>query len=221
MEGSGPILASRYWPLGPNGTLIMQRPDPAKRSQILDTAARLFASRPFHEVKLDEIAARARIGKGTVYVYFSRKEDLYISRVHEALCRLIDEMRAELATAAGDARTRLTLVIGKLVDFAYGFPDLFELLRAGLPLADKRLLEKRAELAHAVEDVVRHGVRRGELDDLHPELTAQYMLAFLRVAMLHRPAGTSSSTLKQHMLRVLGSGLFCAHTPKARKKARR
>lgn len=44
----------------------MQRPDDAKRRQILDTAARLFAAKPFQEVKLDDIAAAAKLGKGTI-----------------------------------------------------------------------------------------------------------------------------------------------------------
>jgi AcrR family transcriptional regulator len=199
----------------------MQRPDPTKRAQILATAARLFATKPFHEVKLDDIAAKARIGKGTLYVYFSSKEDLYISLVHEALCRLVDDVRANLAAAAQGTETRLAIVIGKLVDFAYAFPDLFELLRAGLHFSDKKLLEKRAELAHVVEEVLRAGVRRREIDDAHPELTAQYVLAFLRVAMLHRPEGTTARKLKDHMLRVLSRGLFSGRTVKTRKQARR
>jgi AcrR family transcriptional regulator len=199
----------------------MQRPDPAKRAQILSNAARLFATKPFHEVKLDDIAAKARIGKGTLYIYFSSKEDLYISLVHEALSRLVGEMRADLAVAAPDTATRLALVVGKLVDFAFAFPDLFELLRAGLHFSDKKLLEKRAELAQVVEEVLRAGVRRREIEDAHPELTAQYVLAFLRVAMLHRPEGTTARKLKDHMFRVLSRGLFCTRTEKTRKKARR
>jgi len=199
----------------------MQRPDPAKRAQILTTAARLFATKPFHEVKLDAIAEKARIGKGTLYVYFASKEDLYISLVHEALSRLVDDVRADLVAASSKTEARLAIVIGKLVDFAYAFPDLFELLRAGLHFSDKKLLEKRAELAQVVEEVLRAGVRRREIEDAHPELTAQYVLAFLRVAMLHRPEGTTARKLKDHMLRVLSRGLFTGRAVKARKKARR
>jgi AcrR family transcriptional regulator len=203
----------------------MQRPDPLKRAQILATAARLFASKPFHEVKLDAIAAKARIGKGTLYIYFASKEDLYISLVTEALSRLVDEMRADLAVAAEGAGARLALVVGKLVDFAFAFPDLFELLRSGLHFSDRKLLDKRAELAHVVESVLRAGVRRGEIDDENPDLTAQYVLAFLRVAMVHRPAGTTARKLKDHMFQVLSRGVFRTQRSRpskgARKKARR
>src|SRR4051812_13319197 len=57
----------------------MQRPDEKKRAQIVATAARLFATRPYHKVRLEDIATDARIGKGTLYIYFDNKEDLYFS----------------------------------------------------------------------------------------------------------------------------------------------
>jgi AcrR family transcriptional regulator len=48
----------------------MQRLDEAKRKAITKSAARMFAARPFHEVRLDDVAASAKISKGTVYLYF-------------------------------------------------------------------------------------------------------------------------------------------------------
>jgi AcrR family transcriptional regulator len=55
----------------------VQRPDDRKRREIMRVAARMFARRPFHEVRLDEIAAATRLGKGTLYVYFASKDDLH------------------------------------------------------------------------------------------------------------------------------------------------
>jgi AcrR family transcriptional regulator len=51
----------------------MQRLKEAKREAILETAAKLFAQRPFHEVRLEDVASAAHIGKGTVYIYFKSK----------------------------------------------------------------------------------------------------------------------------------------------------
>ena len=58
----------------------MQRPDEQKRQLIIDTAARFFATQPFHKVRLDDVAAAAQVGKGTLYIYFKSKEDLYVSQ---------------------------------------------------------------------------------------------------------------------------------------------
>jgi len=53
----------------------MQRPDEKKRQLIANTAAKLFATRPFHKVKLDDVASAAGVGKGTLYIYFKSKEE--------------------------------------------------------------------------------------------------------------------------------------------------
>jgi AcrR family transcriptional regulator len=46
----------------------MQVPNEQKRRHITSAAARMFAARPFHKVRLDDIAAAAGVGKGTLYV---------------------------------------------------------------------------------------------------------------------------------------------------------
>src|SRR5262249_29626690 len=154
----------------------MQRPNELRRREITRVAARLFATQPFHAVTLERIAAEARIGKGTLYVYFDGKEDLYRSLILEALTELCGELARELGTRAGPSWERLALVIERLAAFAQRFPHLFELLRAGVEPDDPRLLEKRRELLRMIEGVLRAGARAGELADRHPELTAQYVL---------------------------------------------
>ncbi|MGA9063147.1 MAG: helix-turn-helix domain-containing protein [Terracidiphilus sp.] len=49
------------------------------RSQILSTAIELFSRRGLDAVTIDEIAAAADVGKGTVYNYFTTKEDIVVA----------------------------------------------------------------------------------------------------------------------------------------------
>ncbi len=51
--------------------------DPAKRAQILDGAKRCFMSLGFEASSMNEITAEAGVSKGTLYVYFKDKEDLF------------------------------------------------------------------------------------------------------------------------------------------------
>ena len=62
----------------------MQRPNEIKRQAILKAARTAFTRRPFHEVKLDDVATAARVGKGTIYVYFPSKDQLYLELVRDA-----------------------------------------------------------------------------------------------------------------------------------------
>jgi AcrR family transcriptional regulator len=53
---------------------------PEKRAEeILDAAMRVFCRRGLHKTKLEEVAREAGISKGTIYLYFKNKEDLFIA----------------------------------------------------------------------------------------------------------------------------------------------
>jgi AcrR family transcriptional regulator len=51
--------------------------DPAKRQQIIDGAKRCFLNLGFEAASMNDIAAEAGVSKGTLYVYFADKEDLF------------------------------------------------------------------------------------------------------------------------------------------------
>lgn len=51
--------------------------DPAKRAQILDGAKRCFMQLGFEAASMNEITTEAGVSKGTLYVYFKDKEDLF------------------------------------------------------------------------------------------------------------------------------------------------
>jgi AcrR family transcriptional regulator len=179
-----------------------------KRRQILDTAARLFAAKRFHEVKLDAIAAKARLGKGTIYLYFKSKEDLYAALIIDGLEMLLRALgvRAE-RRAGGSAWAEIEGIVDALLGFARRNPHLYTLLRSGGMIDDERLTELRAGLTKHCERALRRGVRSGEFADPHPALTAQYLLSFVRVALLYAPKGIKDTTLRGHILRVLGDGI--------------
>ncbi len=57
---------------------IRQQLIEARRNQILDAAARVFAEKGFHRATTREIAGAAGVSEGTIYNYFASKEDLLI-----------------------------------------------------------------------------------------------------------------------------------------------
>jgi AcrR family transcriptional regulator len=63
-----------------------ERADTAKRRQILDGARRMFLAHGFDAASMNEIAREAGVSKGTLYVYFKNKEELFEAIV-EAQCR--------------------------------------------------------------------------------------------------------------------------------------
>ena len=49
-----------------------------KKNNIIKIAANLFSQKSFHDVTMDEIAEKVGVAKGTIYLYFSSKDNLYL-----------------------------------------------------------------------------------------------------------------------------------------------
>ncbi len=186
----------------------MQRPDDKKRASIIAAAVRLFSSRPFHEVLLDDVAAAAKVGKGTVYIYFSNKEDLYDTIVLEAFDRIIHRLK-DLSDQDGSAWDVLSQMVHELITWAHANPSFYKMIMQGA--SDRvrpRLTRKRKQLGQTFEKVLRHGVETGQMEDDMPDLTAQYIPACVRAAVKYGPARTSVDQVAEHLLEFLSARLL-------------
>lgn len=191
----------------------MQRPDDKKRAAIISAAVRQFGNHPFHEVLLDDIAAAAKVGKGTVYIYFSSKEDLYDTIVLEAFDQIISQLRV-LARREGSAWDVLSQMVEELLVWARANPNFYKMIMQGA--SDRvrpRLVRKRKQLGQAFESVLRRGVEAGEFEDEFPELTAQYIPACVRASVRYGPAHAGASDSARHLLRFLEAHLLRGVTP--------
>lgn len=74
----------------------MRTADPAKSRRIIDAAIQLFAERPFHEVRMEDIAARAQVAKGTLYLHYNDKEDLFLGIMNDGLRSLVERLEESL-----------------------------------------------------------------------------------------------------------------------------
>jgi len=71
------------------GTVRPSRLEPQqRREQLLDIGAALFAEKPYEDVWVEEIAARAGVSRATLYHYFPSKRDLYVAIFKRASNRL-------------------------------------------------------------------------------------------------------------------------------------
>jgi AcrR family transcriptional regulator len=186
----------------------MQRPDDLKRQKITEAAARLFAARPFHEVRLDEIAADAQVGKGTLYIYFRGKEDLYFSIIQDGFTHLLEGLKQQVTQAPAPWEA-LERIVQSLVAFAFEYPHFFELMRTMGPPQESQepLLHLRQELTAIIGRTLERGIEQGVLQDPLPALTAVFIPGLVRSAMLYGPRDMTSQMLTERILHLLARGL--------------
>lgn len=95
-----------------------QRRKDARPAEILSAALDVFAERGFAAAKLDEVAARAGVSKGTLYLYFESKEELFRSVVRGLLLPTVATAERRIAEHTGSATELLrglVLTFGRVI----------------------------------------------------------------------------------------------------------
>src|SRR5512145_742438 len=76
------------------GSELARRDPEARRQAILDAALHVFAAEGFAAARLDHVADKAGVAKGTIYLHFKDKQDLFEQMVREAVSPVIARLEA-------------------------------------------------------------------------------------------------------------------------------
>jgi AcrR family transcriptional regulator len=74
----------------------------SRRNAILATAWQLFQGMPYSAIAMAEVAERAGLAKGTLYLYFKTKEELFLALQEQQLADWFDEVDRALAADRAD-----------------------------------------------------------------------------------------------------------------------
>jgi AcrR family transcriptional regulator len=88
-----------------------QRRKEARPAELLTAALDLFVERGYAATKLDDIAARAGVSKGTLYLYFDSKESLFKAVIEQGIVPMLDEGEVLIQQHQIDARSLLQMLL--------------------------------------------------------------------------------------------------------------
>lgn len=160
-----------------------------RRADILQAALTEFGLRGIDGASMSEIAARAGIGKSTIYEYFSSKTELFF-----ASCRLkirqIDEQLQSIFTQKLPFSKQLELYIEMMLELSRGV-DFNEILRiftnGSLKELDSVIEKLGSDVTNMVEQAIRQSQATGELvPDLDVDITAAYLLSLPNPHLIFR-----------------------------------
>ena len=128
-------------------------PKEAVKDAILDATDRLLARFGYRKMTVEDIAAEAGIGKGTIYLHFSSKEEVVLSHIDRIVERLQGRLR-EIAGSDATAAERLQLMLLTRVLFRFdsiqhytqSLNDLLAVLRPGLLSRRAQYFEAEAQI---------------------------------------------------------------------------
>lgn len=165
-----------------------------RRNEIIDAAEKLFFSKRYDDITMDDIAADADFAKGTLYVYFSSKESLF----YAVVLRGMGLLNAMFAGAAKTGKTGLDKIhsIGvAYYEFSKRHPEYSKLISYALSerFASKNRNDENAlELIKASQNnlnIMLESIRIGQEDDsinsaLDPLMTAIFLMETTRAMIL-------------------------------------
>ena len=164
----------------------------ARPEEITAAALELFSERGYAATRLEDVAARAGVAKGTVYLYFANKEELFKAVLREGFISPLAEMRGVVQRYEGSTfelvervvrgwwehigATRLSAIPKLIVSEARNFPEVArfyvdEVVRPG---------------RDAIAEIVRRGIERGEFRPVDPRVVTNLLLAPLFMVALWR-----------------------------------
>jgi len=155
-------------------------PKEAVKDAILDATDRLLARFGYRKMTVEDIATEAGIGKGTVYLHFSSKEEVVLSHIDRIVERLRDRLK-EIARSDASAAERLRLMLLARVLFRFdsiqhytqSLNDLLAALRPGLLRRRAQYFESEAQI---FADVLTSGRQSGEFSFADEHATAHALL---------------------------------------------
>jgi AcrR family transcriptional regulator len=164
-----------------------------KRQKIMKAALDVFLRRGFEAATIDEIANKAGIAKGTVYLYFKDKVDLWSTQLEERIRALSQGFDAIASSDSGPVR-KLEAIIEHNMDFiAHQYPGSHFILdtRAGQDPAVLKAIKSRItpKLAHAIGTiarVVREGTAKKQFRKVDPNAVAIQIFSLANVNLMIR-----------------------------------
>lgn len=151
----------------------------ARPDEVLDAALAVFTEEGFAGARVEDIARRAGVSKGTVYLYFPSKDALIEAIIKRAVAPITETALAQLARFEGDPRIPITLVlktIGGLLSQPgkLAIPKLF--LREGMNFPNIAEAYRRDVLdtvLPVLTDLVQRGIDTGHLRQVDAELAVR------------------------------------------------
>lgn len=167
--------------------------------EITEAAFEAFAEKGYAATRVDEVASRAGVSKGLLYLYFKTKEELFKAVIRSVVIRRVDALVASVENTELSSEEFLrgpmlefmkqvpnspvAVVIRLLLSEGHKHPDLVDFYYENV--VDKGL--------HAISHFVERGVQRGEFRESAVNTLPQLFLAPMMLSMIWKILFTKRS----------------------------
>ena len=166
-----------------------QREKEQRKTEIIDAAERLFFSRSYEDVSMDDIAHEVELNKATIYLYFKNKETLFANIVLRGI-RILEEKYLECMKKQVPGVAKVALMGQAYYQYSQEYPDYLRMIHF---YGSERFSKENpctAEIGKGygtcrmiLRDAIQEGIDDGTIrDDIDPFLISMYlMISFMGI----------------------------------------
>jgi TetR/AcrR family fatty acid metabolism transcriptional regulator len=169
-----------------------------KRERIIGAAAKLFGDKGYHDTTTAEIAESAGVAAGTIYIYFSSKEELLVAVFEEFLGKHMERLR-EGVQRETTPKAKLDRLLTLGLELMQDNPDSARIFLSQLRQSTRMIttVAKRSSRAYKdiIEDVLTEGSRSGLCRDVNIPAAASMLFGAFQSVVLDWVADGCSYTL--------------------------
>jgi AcrR family transcriptional regulator len=204
------IVAPHDGPLSAGQLPRWERRKERRPAELLEAALALFVERGYAGTRLDDIAASAGVSKGTLYLYFANKEELFKALVRQSVVPLLERFSDRLTSSdepgpvlieqfvntwwAEFGSTKLAGLCKLIMAEAGNFPEVARFFH------DEVIQPNNALVA----GLIQRGIERGEFRPVDVEATAHILISplVLKAIWAHsfEPSGIQAESIDPHRL---------------------
>lgn len=179
-----------------------------RTAEILEAARKMFARKGFNGTTVDDIAEAAGLAKGTVYLYFPSKRDIYLAALRQGLTGLIEGTRRAVSAAETPA-AKLRAFVSTRLQFAEDNRDLAPILQAEfanlvLPHVGRGFRNLYLEQVRTLRLILEEAMEFGEIRAVRADVAAMMIYDMTRSLVMQRRMGWSKASLEEDLEMLLG-----------------
>jgi len=185
-----------------------------RRRQILNATVALFAEHGYQETNIQDVADSINLAKGTIYIYFKTKEELFLAAVEYAIERL--------AESIDNLVVQYDEPIDKIKAFIRAFLLFIDEKRhlASMIVQEGAKFKSHAEQTYyrvykentpRLENIIQNGVEKGDFRDQDPVVTTEILANLLSGTMYAYVVGSrdgKASDNIEYLTKFLMTGML-------------
>ena len=183
----------------------------SRKEEIIKAASNLFSQKSYHDVTMDQIAGEVGVAKGTIYLYFKSKENLYLGILEHTFEAIESILEKEIAKE-DPAPLKLKKILRLIFQFYFQNMDVLRILTRD----ETRLIREHFEFTEhwrhrrikLYRKVLEKGIKEGLFRSANTELMALIIFGLVGSVMFFYPTDKTAGEIAEEVFSMISEGIM-------------